>query len=286
MQREILWHDFDTSGKKYSPMLRNILLACIIGSVSLSSCAQVSVPSSSEPIKKDTKISGTTSSPTTTPSTSTPSSSSTSPSGGILGQGSDQIVNGLKEALSLSAINSSSILSIANGFYENAAIKILMPPDAKLVESKLRAIGLGAQVDELILSMNRAAETAAKDAAPIFVGAIKSMSFTDAMGIVKGPNDAATQYLKQATTAQLNSKFRPVIQSALQKVDATKYWSDIFSTYNQLPFVQPVNADLTAYVTEKALNGLFYTMAQQEAKIRMDPAATANDLINIVFGKK
>ncbi len=268
-------------------MLRNFLIPIIACSVTLSSCAQVTVPSSTTPVEKDTKRPGATSSPATSPaSTSTPSSSTTSPSGGLLGQGSDQIVNGLKEALSLSAINSSSILSVADGFFKNAAIKILMPPDAKLVESKLRAIGLGDQVDKMILSMNRAAETAAKDAAPIFIDAIKTMSFTNAMGIVTGSNDAATQYLKQATTAQLNSKFRPVIQSALQKVEATKYWSDVFSTYNQLPFVQPVNADLTAYVTDKALNGLFYTMAQQEAKIRMDPAATANDLINIVFGKK
>jgi hypothetical protein len=194
------------------------------------------------------------------------------------------IVDGLKEALSVSALNSSSLLSVTDGFFKNQAIKILMPPDAKLVEDQLRALGLGAQIDNMILSMNRAAESAAKDAAPIFLDAIKSMSFTDALGIVEGSNDAATQYLKKTTSSQLTAKFQPVIKSALDKVDATKYWSDIFTTYNKIPFVKPVNSDLTGYVTQKALDGLFYTMAQQEAQIRKDPVATANNLIQQVFG--
>lgn len=160
-----------------------------------------------------------------------------------------------------------------------------MPPDAKIVETKLRSLGMGDEVDKMILSMNRAAESAAKDAAPIFVDAIKSMSFSDAMGIVQGPNDAATQYLKRTTSAQLTAKFHPVIQAALDKTEATKYWSDIFSTYNKIPFVKPVNSDLNGYVTQKALDGLFLTMAGEEAKIRKDPAATANQLIQSVFGK-
>jgi len=195
------------------------------------------------------------------------------------------MVDGLKEALSVSALKSSNLLSVTDGFFKNQAIKILMPPDAKVVEEKLRDFGFGSEIDNMILSMNRAAETAAKDAAPIFIDAIKSMSITDALGIVKGPNDAATQYLKTSTSTQLTAKFRPVIQSALDKVDATKYWADIFSVYNKIPFAKPVNTDLTGYVTQKALDGLFYTMAQQEAQIRKDPAATANSLIQQVFGK-
>lgn len=160
-----------------------------------------------------------------------------------------------------------------------------MPPDVKVVETKLRAMGLGSEVDKMLLSMNRAAEEAAKDAAPIFIEAIKSMSVNDAMGLITGPNDAATQYLKKSTSVQLTQKFAPVIDRALDKTEATKYWEDVFTTYNKLPFVKPVNADLEKYVTEKALDGLFYTMAQQEAQIRKDPAGTANDLIQTIFGK-
>ena len=161
-----------------------------------------------------------------------------------------------------------------------------MPPEAKTVETKLRSLGLGSEVDKVLLSMNRAAEEAAKDAAPIFLEAIKGMSFSDAMGLVTGPNDAATQYLKKTTSTQLSQKFAPVIDKALDKTEATKYWSNVFTTYNKLPFVKPVNADLEAYVTQKALDGLFYTMAQQEAQIRKDPAGTASDIIQAVFGRR
>ena len=159
-----------------------------------------------------------------------------------------------------------------------------MPPEAKDVESKLRSIGMGNLVDNAILSMTRAAEKASKDAAPIFISAIKQMTFTDAAKILTGPNDAATQYLKNTTSAQLTTKFKPVIQSALAATDATKYWNDVFSNYNKIPFVTKINTDLTSYVTQKALDGLFYTLAQEEAKIRKDPLGTANDIIKTVFG--
>lgn len=161
-----------------------------------------------------------------------------------------------------------------------------MPPEAKAVESKLRSFGLGSEVDKMLLTMNRAAEEAAKDAAPIFLDAIKGMSVNDAIALVTGPEDAATQYLRKSTSTQLTEKFTPVIDKALDKTGATKYWSDVFTMYNKLPFATPINPDLEKYVTQKALDGLFYTMAQQEAQIRKDPAATANSLIQSVFGKK
>jgi hypothetical protein len=267
-------------------MIRNLLILATASFLTISSCAQITTPSTTPTTPSGTTSSGNSSSVKNKINTSAPATSSPSQQGsGVFGQGNDQLINGLKEALSLSATNSSAILSAADGYFKNPLIKIPMPPDAKIVETKLRSLGMGDEVDKMILSMNRAAESAAKDAAPIFIDAIKSMSFTDAMGIVQGSNDAATQYLKKTTSAQLTAKFHPVIQAALDKVDATKYWSDIVSTYNKIPFVKPVNSDLNAYVTQKALDGLFLTMAEQEAKIRKDPAATANELIKSVFGK-
>lgn len=245
-----------------------------------STLAQVAHPSSST--SQSTRPGATTTVPSTTGNTSSAEDNITD---ALSGLGSDNMVNGLKEALSVSAINSSTILSAKDGFFKNQAIKILLPPDVKMVETKLRSIGLGSEVDKALLSMNRAAEEAAKDAAPIFISAIKSMSVNDAVGLVKGPKDAATQYLKKTTSAQLTQQFSPVISKALDKTEATKYWSDVFGTYNKLPFVQPVNPDLDKYVTQKALDGLFYTMAAEETKIRKDPAGTANSLIESVFGK-
>jgi hypothetical protein len=132
--------------------------------------------------------------------------------------------------------------------------------------------------------MNRAAEEAGKEAKPIFVNAIKSMTISDAMGILKGPNDAATSYLKNTTSAELTTKFKPVIDRALAKTEATKYWKDVFDKYNALPFVTPVNPDLSGYVTQKALDGLFYEISQEELKIRTDPVARVTDLLKKVFG--
>ncbi len=197
----------------------------------------------------------------------------------------DEIVSGLKEALSVGAQNSSNKLSAVDGFFANAAIKVLMPPEAKKVESTLRSIGMGELVDKAILSMNRAAEDASKSAAPIFVDAIKTMSFQDALGILKGTDTAATSYLKGKTLPALTSAFRPVIEGALQKTDATKYWKDVFETYNKLPTTfKKVNTDLSGYVTERALGGLFYQVAQEEQRIRKDPAARVTETLRKVFG--
>jgi hypothetical protein len=196
---------------------------------------------------------------------------------------STQIAAGLKEALTIGTQNSTNKLSAANGFFANAALKILMPPEAQKVESTLRNVGLGSVVDKAILSMNKGAEEAAKSAAPIFVNAIKQMTITDALGILKGGNNAATNYFKDKTTASLTAAFRPVIGEALKKVDATKYWSDLFTVYNKFSST-PINTDLTAYVTERAVAGIFQEVAVEEQKIRQDPAARVTDLLKTVFG--
>jgi hypothetical protein len=194
-----------------------------------------------------------------------------------------QIAAGLKEALTIGTQNSASRLSAVNGFFANAALKILMPPEAQKVESTLRNMGLGSVVDKAILSMNRGAEEAAKSATPIFVNAIKQMTINDAIGILRGGDFAATNFFKQKTTAALTTAFRPVINDALKKVNATKYWADVFSVYNKFSSA-PVNTDLSGYVTDKAVAGIFHEVGLEEQKIRKDPAARVTDLLKTVFG--
>ncbi|MBX3257492.1 MAG: DUF4197 domain-containing protein [Chitinophagaceae bacterium] len=194
-----------------------------------------------------------------------------------------EIAAGLKEALSIGTQNSNARLSSLDGFFGNAAIKILMPEEAQKVESSLRSIGLGSLVDKAILSMNRAAEDAAKSATPVFVNAIKQMTITDAVGILKGGDYAATDYFKTKTTEPLTNAFRPVIEKALTKTDATKYWNDVFSAYNKFA-AKPINTDLAGYVTEKSLAGIFHEVGQEEQKIRKDPAARVTELLKKVFG--
>jgi hypothetical protein len=203
-------------------------------------------------------------------------------SGGLT---TDEIAIGLKEALSVGAEESGKKLASLDGYFGNAAIKVLMPEEAKVVEKKLRSIGLGKQVDQAILSMNRAAEDAAKSAAPIFISAIKQMSIQDAMGILKGGDMAATNYLKEKTTKSLTESFRPVIEESLKKVDATKYWNTVFTTYNQFS-KEKVNPDLSAYVTEKALYGIFFQVGEEEKKIRKDPMARTTEILKKVFANQ
>ena len=200
-------------------------------------------------------------------------------------QGSSDISDGLKQALQVGTERGLQKLSAVDGFFANAVIKILMPEEAKKVEQKLRAIGLGNQVDNAVLAMNRAAEDAAKTAAPVFINAIKQMSIQDALGILRGGDFAATDYLKSKTTLELTNAFRPIIEESLKKVDATKYWNTIFNTYNKFSF-NKVNPDLSAYVTEKGLSGIFYQLGLEEQKIRKDPAARTTDLLKKVFGMK
>jgi Protein of unknown function (DUF4197) len=200
------------------------------------------------------------------------------------GLSNDDIVSGLKEALRVGTDSSAKRLSKMDGFFGDAAIKILMPDEAKKVESSLRSMGMGSLVDKTILSMNRAAEDAASGVGNIFWNAIKSMSVNDGIGILRGGDFAATDYLKKTTTAELTQKFKPVIEASLQKVEATKYWKEVFSKYNMFA-AKKVETDLTAYVTERALSGLFYNISLEEQKIRKDPAAQVTDILKKVFGK-
>jgi Protein of unknown function (DUF4197) len=197
---------------------------------------------------------------------------------------SDDIVAGLKEALNQGTKKSTDRLSAVDGFFKDAAVKILLPPEAAKVEKTLRSMGFGAQCDQAILSLNRAAEDASKSAAPIFINAIKGMSVQDGIGILKGSDTAATGYLRKSTSVQLTASFKPVIDSSLQKTGATKYWKDLFETYNKVPFHKAVNPDLSAYATQKALDGVFYYVAVEEKNIRANPAAQASALLKKVFG--
>ncbi|MFL9484975.1 DUF4197 domain-containing protein [Chitinophagaceae bacterium LWZ2-11] len=197
---------------------------------------------------------------------------------------STDISSALKQALTIGAQKGASQLSAVNGFFGNAAVKILMPPEAQKAEKTLRSMGLNKQVDDAILAMNRAAEDAAKSAAPIFVDAIKQMSIQDAVGILKGSDTAATVYLKSKTTTSLTKAFKPTVDSSLGKVDATKYWTTLTTAYNKIPFTKKMETDLTAYVTDRALSGLFYEVGQQEKLIRKDPVAQTTDLLKQVFG--
>lgn len=200
---------------------------------------------------------------------------------------SDDIVGGLKQALTLGAQKSADRLSLANGFLNDKAVEILMPAQAQKVEKTLRGLGLGKLVDDAITSMNHAAEDASKSAAPIFVNAIKNMTVADGVNILKGTDTAATAYLRHSATPDLTKSYTPVIDSALQKTGATKYWKDLFDTYNKLPTTfSKVDPNLSSYVTQKAINGIFYYVAQEEINIRKNPAAQVTDLLKKVFGGK
>ena len=200
------------------------------------------------------------------------------------GLSEEEVGAGLKEALNQGVTKGVTQLNKKDGYFKDPQIKIPMPAEAKNVEEKLRSLGQGEKVDEAIESMNRAAEDAAEGAKDIFVAAIKGMTLTDAMSILKGEDDAATKYLNKSTRAELTKKFRPVIKASLDKVGATKHWKTVFSSYNKIPFVKKINPDLEEYVTEKALDGLFIQVAKEELKIRKDPAARATDLLKKVFG--
>ena len=200
------------------------------------------------------------------------------------GASSDQIATGLKEALQIGAVNGCAKLSRPDGFFKNAALKILMPPEAQKIESILRKIGIGNIADDFILSMNRAAEDACKTAEPIFLKAIKEITIPDGINILQGADNAATNYLKAKTQKELTDCFKPVINQSLEKVDATKYWGKVIEAYNAIPFTnKKLNPDLTSYVTEKALTGIYTEIAAQEKEIRLNPLARSSELLKAVF---
>lgn len=204
---------------------------------------------------------------------------------GTTGLTQEDAANGIREALVKGTSNGVNLVSKTDGYFANPRISIPLPAEAEAMQTKLRAIGLGKQVDRAILSLNRAAEDAAQGAQPIFIDAIKKMTITDAITIVKGDTNAATTYLKKNTDSSLNRKFQPSIKASLEKVNATKYWTDIVTTYNRLPFVRKINPDLAQYVTGKAIDGLFLMIANEEVAIRKNPLARTSDLLKKVFGK-
>lgn len=199
-----------------------------------------------------------------------------------LGPSNTEIIAGLKEALTKGIQTGVSKLSVKDGFWSNPAIRIPMPEEVKNVESTLRTMGLGSQVDKATKALNEGAELATKEAIDVFVTAVKTMSIQDAMGILTGGNSAATNYLKSTTTASLTEKFRPIIAGSLDKVSATKYWGDIMSKYN-LFATKKINPDLTGYVTEKAMNALFKEVEVQENLIRSNPAQRTTEILKKVF---
>ncbi len=195
----------------------------------------------------------------------------------------DQIGSGLKEALNNGITNQVSKLAVQDGFYKNELTKILLPEELQKVDNALRKIGLSNLADEGLKVLNRAAEDAVGEAIPIFVDAIKGMSFTDAKNILMGDKNAATLYLQGTTSDALYQKFNPIIANSFQKVGADKVWTDLITRYNNIPFVNKVNPDLTDYVTGEALRGVFKMVEVEELDIRTKVASRTSDLLKRVF---
>ena len=192
---------------------------------------------------------------------------------------------GIKEALAQGVTKAVLNLHRTDGFFGSDLYKVLLPPDARRAESALRAIGLGGQVDQSILTINRGAEDAVGAAGPIFTDAIKEMTVTDALGIIRGNSDAATQYFKRKTSSDLTMAFAPPVKSSLDRTEATKSYADIANGYNRLPLAfEKVDPDLTAYVVGKAVDALFDQIAREEANIRANPVARTTDILRKVFG--
>jgi hypothetical protein len=203
------------------------------------------------------------------------------------GLSSDEIAGGLKEALQKGAQTGTQKLSTPGGFLENAALKIIMPPEAQKIESTLRRLGFNQLMDDMIVSMNRAAEDACKTAVPIFTTAIKEMTITDGINILRGSDTSATSYLRSKTNTALAQSFSPIIKTSLDKVNATQYWEKIITTYNSVPLIgKKMNPDLVGYVTDKSLSGIYTEIASQEKDIRANPAARTSALLQKVFTKK
>ena len=197
--------------------------------------------------------------------------------------GNVDISAGLKEALNKGISEQVSQLTAMNGFYKNQAVKILMPAELAKVDKTLRRMGLSKLADEGVLLMNRAAEEAVKEATPIFVSAVKNLTITDAKDILLGKDDAATRYLETKTTTELYSKFKPVVQESMGKVGADVVWTTIITKYNSVPFVTKINPDITDYVTDKALEGVFKMIAVEELKIRDNLNARTSNTLKEVF---
>ena len=194
--------------------------------------------------------------------------------------------NAIKQALINGITTGVNKVSVTDGYFGNPAIKIPLPQEIQMVDEGLRMVGAGDYVDKLVLQINRSAEQSAVQATPIFLNAITQLSITDAVNIVNGQQpDAATQFLKRTTSDQLVVAFKPSVKAVLDKTYTTEIWNTVMGYYDKIPFVTPVNTDLSDYVTRKALDGLFYMVAQEEAKIRKDPAGQVSSILSKVFGK-
>ena len=211
----------------------------------------------------------------------------------VLGNGSqqkgltnEQVIQGLKEALSVGTGNSTNSASASDGFYKNTKIFLPFPPDAIKVKDKLESIGFKEPVDKFVLTLNRAAEEATKEAKPIFLNAITSMTIADGFNILKGADNAATKYLQDKTSDALYTTFKPKVKGAIEKVQLTKYWEPVINKYNAVTALtggDKVNPDLEDYVTRRAMSGLFTLIADEELKIRKDPVARVTDILKTVF---
>lgn len=195
----------------------------------------------------------------------------------------DQVKKGLVEALIKGSEKSVQSASKKDGFNLNKSIKIPFPEDAKKMKSTLVKMGFSDQVIKFEKSINNAAELASKEALPIFVNAVKSMTINDAFSILNGNDNSATVYLKDQTSSSLYIKFKPIISNAISKLDVTKYWSDLTSAYNKVPFVKPINTDLDDYITKGAMYGLFFLIEQEEKNIRNNPTARTTEILKKVF---
>ena len=205
------------------------------------------------------------------------------PLGTTLTQG--EAAQGIREALDQGVGRGIGFLNKPDGFFGNQVYKLLLPPEARKIENTLRQLGFNSLVDKAILQINRAAEDAVGSARPIFGDAIRQLSIADAINIIKGPRDAATQYFKQRTTDQLIAAFSPIIRNSLEKFNATKYYGDLVNTYNAFPTtLNKLNPDLPSYVVGKAVDALFDQVAQEEANIRANPLARTTDILRKVFG--
>ncbi|HEX5002056.1 MAG TPA: DUF4197 domain-containing protein [Bacteroidia bacterium] len=205
---------------------------------------------------------------------------------GSTGSENDKIISGLKEALVKGAGLASDTASRPGGYYLNPEIKIPFPPEAKEMEKKVRSAGMNHQADEFIRSMNEAAENAAKASYPIFKNTITKMTVTDGRSIITGSDSAATHYLRQKAESELREAYTPIVRKSIEEASVARYWTDLATYYNKIPFVKKVNPDLEAYVTSMALDGLFHLIAEQEASIRNNPEARTTELLQEVFGKK
>lgn len=244
--------------------------ACVFISVLMAPvfllCAESAAGQLDDFLKKAQKIVGTTS--------------------GSEGLSDTKIIDGLKEALEVGTGNAVETVSKLDGYYKNPDIKILLPENVKKVESILRGVGYGDKIDVFEESMNRAAEKAAPEAKAQFLGAIKQITFEDARKILNGGDNAATLYFEDKTRRKLSETFKPIVHDSMSQVGVTKYYQDLGVKVKSIPFAGDLSLDLDQYVTGKSLDGLFYKVAQEEAKIRKDPAARVTDLLQEVFGKQ